>query len=80
MTELYSHDDNYLLGLSYLEAFFAEDDERVRLIEETVPEDVLKKAFLLVNLVVLQYYSADRNVSVGRLIADLRDRFNANDK
>lgn len=49
----YNYDQNYLLGLSYLEAVIQEDDEKADLIEKQMPEDMFPMSGLQVNIALL---------------------------
>ena len=51
MSTEYNYDDNFLMGLRYLEAFFSEDEETGTLIEEQLGDKNMSMSLLQVLII-----------------------------
>lgn len=80
MSVEYSLTDSFLLGLTYMEAYFEEDEDKLNLVQETSREDGLETPFLLLNVVLFKKYCEEKGITTGELIRELREEINKNGK
>lgn len=71
----YNYDQNYLLGLSYLEAFIEEDDERANLIESQIPEAMFPASGIQVNIALLNRLCELEGKSGVEVLKAMRDEY-----
>jgi hypothetical protein len=71
----YDYDQNFLLGLSYLEAFLKDDDEKADLIQSQIPDDLFSSSALQVNIVLLSRLSELEGIPAEEILAGIRANF-----
>lgn len=71
----YNYDQNYLLGLSYLEAFIEEDDEKADLIESQIPEDMFSASGIQVNIALLNRLCELEGKNGVEILKAMRDEY-----
>lgn len=75
MSTEYNYDDNFLMGLRYLEAFFAEDEETGTLIEEQLGDKNMSMSLLQVLIVSFVRMREKEAIPEQQIIEEIRNEF-----